>query len=90
MPSPLRGRWHPASHASRMTDEVLPWMREARRHLACLPARGGSISRRDALIPPCKLCDRHRGIWGNGTFPLPAAEEGKVPFPQPRLWRAVA
>jgi len=30
------------------------------------------------------------GIWGNGTFPLPVAEEGKVPFPQPRLGRAVA
>jgi len=41
-------------------------------------------------MPPRTCADIYGAIWGNGIFPLPVAEEGKVPFPQPRLWRAVA
>ena len=46
--------------------------------------------RRYLGMPPYENGRKRGGIWGNGTFPLPVAEEGKVPFPQPRLWRAVA
>ena len=45
---------------------------------------------RQGGLPPYGSVQVCGGIWGNGTFPLPVAEEGKVPFPKPRLWRAVA
>ena len=41
-------------------------------------------------MPPRICAIIYGAIWGNGTFPLPVAEKGKVPFPKPRLWRAVA
>ena len=41
-------------------------------------------------MPPWTRTIIYGAIWGNETFPLPVAEEGKVSFPQPRLWRAVA
>ncbi len=32
-------------------------------------------------MPPQTCAVIYGAIWGNGTFPLPVAEEGKIPFP---------
>jgi len=51
----------------------------------CLPLWGeGGIRRLTQAgwrMRCCRGCGKRGGIWGNGTFPLPVAEEGKDPFP---------
>jgi len=46
-----------------------------------MPPYAKPIVGSDPLIAPWIFAQVCGGIWGNGTFPLPVAEEGKVPFP---------